>query len=133
MVVEALLTSAHCYAIDGQLEGMLNALELADKRAKSGSLEARFEVQARRTETWMLLERHLEARNEIAKMTAFEPHLLSPFYEARLLMLKGRSMSHLDQMKSEEFYMKAFELFSMHGYPTYAEEVSNLRKGSIGG
>ena len=133
LVVEALLTSAHCYAIDGQLEGMLNALEFADKRAKSGSLEARFEVQARRTETWMLLERHLEARNEIAKMVAFEPHLLSPFYEARLLMLKGRSMSHLDQMKSEEFYTQAFELFSIHGYPRYAEDVSNLRKGSIGG
>jgi len=129
LFTEAYLTSAHAHALDGNLDGMLSAFERAATQAKKGSSEALFEVYARQVETFILLERHLDARRVLSLLETVEPTLMSPFYESRLLALKGRSLSLLDTMQGDALLEQSQELFADHGYPTYAEEVGKLRQG----
>ena len=129
LFTEAYLVTAHAHALDGDLDGMLSAFDTAVDHAKKGSPEVLFEVYARQVETFILLERHLDARRVLSVLEGIEPVLMSPFYEARLLALKGRSLSLLDAMQGDELLEQSVDLFANHGYPTYAAEIQRLRQG----
>ena len=129
LVAEAYLTAAHGFALDGDADALLDALETASKHARRGSEEVQFEVASRQIETFTLLERHLEARRVVASVSVLEPALLSPFYEARLLKLKGTSVRLLDPKKGTEYLAESERLFRRHGYLNYAAELNQFRAG----
>ena len=124
---EALFVGAHSAALDGDAKRMLRLLERAVITSSSGSLEARFEADSRYAEALILLESHTDARRVIETMGGYEPALLSPLYDARLRLLKAKSLLTLDLRKANEILDEAKRLFQHHGYPDFHDEVLRLQ------
>ncbi|MGB0646390.1 MAG: tetratricopeptide repeat protein [Bradymonadia bacterium] len=127
--IEASFVDAQLYALNDDYEAMTKAFEKAIELVDKASLEAGFEALYRLAEVYLLLERRTDARLMIDRLETFEPQLMSPFYEGRLLFLKGCLLSKLDRRKGEEILSKAHHLFVVHGYPQYAAQTNEQLSG----
>jgi hypothetical protein len=124
--IEAGFVDAQLYAENEDLEGMLDAFNRSVLLVEKASLEAGFEALYRLAEVFVLLEMHTDARRSLTRLGEFETQLMSPLYEARYLLLKGRFILGLDPLKGAEVLGDAYRLFAAHGYPGYTAQVQEL-------
>ena len=124
--IEAGFVDAQLYAGAEDPDGMIDAFKRSVLMVGQASLEAGFEALYRLAEVFVLLDMHTDARRSLDRLGEFEVQLMSPFYEARYLLLKGRFLFGLDPLKGTEVLGDAYRLFAAHGYPGYTAQVQEL-------
>ena len=123
------LVIAEGYAAHEDVDGCLAALTQGLAYAEHPSCpEVFFELGALLLKLRLLMG---ERKASLLVLNALEqrvPELHSPFYDGRIHLARGDYRAPLDPVPARGEYESALRLFSMHGYPLWAETADSRIK-----
>ena len=86
-------------------------LDAACSTAENASLEVRFEAFETSALFFAACRRFPSAQRLVDALMNFEHRLMSPYYEARLLVCRGTLVSHLDVEKDGNYFLRVVSCF----------------------